>query len=287
MSASLIDGKALAKKIRQGLAARIKAVAERRGRGPVLCVASRAKADRAAAAYRNSQKKACAEAGIGWTTVAADWTSAEQLLEALKKCDCDGVILDLPLDPAVDVDKLLAGLPPELDVEGATPYNFGRLLEAKTYAEVQRHGLIAPCTALAVAELIRSTNVPLAGKRAVVLGRSNIVGKPAAHLLSCLDLTVTLCHSKTRGLAELVGQADVVVAAMGKAALVKADWVKPGAVVVDAGINEAGGKLCGDVEPAAAERAAFLTPVPGGVGPVTTATLLANLVLLAERRNTR
>ena len=199
-----------------------------------------------------------------------------------EKDDFDGVLLDLPLPVLTSMICLPACRP--RDAEGVSHVNFGRLFQAKTFSEIASAGLMAPCTALAVVELLRSSGVPLAGKTAVVLGRSNIVGKPAAHLLTCLDMTVTLCHSKTPDLARKAAQADVLVSAMGKARLVKADWIKSGAVVIDAGINALDGKLCGDVDPKAVERAGYMTPVPGGVGPVTTAMLLANVVSLAERR---
>ncbi|MBI3551879.1 MAG: bifunctional 5,10-methylenetetrahydrofolate dehydrogenase/5,10-methenyltetrahydrofolate cyclohydrolase [Elusimicrobia bacterium] len=285
MSAAVLDGSALARKIRQELAPRAAALAKKLGRKPALAIVSSARPDRATLSYRQSQKKACEEVGIWWETLARDWKSADEILAALKDGKpFEGAILDLPLNDGVDVERLLARLPPESDVEGVTPFNFGRLFEIKAYAEIQRRRLVAPCTALAVAELLRETRAPLSGKNAVVLGRSNIVGKPAAHLLSCLDLTVTLCHSKTRDLAELVKRADVVVAAMGKPKSVRASWIKPGAIVIDAGVSEEDGALCGDVEAGAAEKAGWLTPTVGGVGPVTTAMLLSNSVLLAERK---
>lgn len=284
MSAAILDGAALAQTIKESLRPRIAAVEKRLGRPPGLLVVASETPDRASKAYRHSQMKAALSLGIHAFEYAAAAHSAKDLLSLiLQKPQYDGVVFDLPL-PGVEIDALLAALPPERDAEGASPFNFGKLFEIKRYDELQARGLVAPCTALAVAELLRSSNAPLAGKTAVVLGRSNIVGKPAAHLLTCLDLTVTLCHSRTRDLQKIVAQADVVVAAMGKAKMVGADWIKPGAIVIDAGINAEGKTLVGDVDPAAAARASFYTPVPGGVGPVTTAMLLANTVALAERR---
>lgn len=283
MSAAVLDGKALAKSITDSLKPRAAALGKRLGRPPGLLIVASEGPDRASAAYRQSQMKAASALGFHVFEYAAARHRAKDLLSVIRqKPQYDGVVLDLPL-PGVDMDALLALLPPERDAEGAAPANFGRLWELKRYDELQERGLVAPCTALAVAELLRASQAPLAGKTAVVLGRSNIVGKPAAHLLTCLDLTVTLCHSKTRDLAKVVAQADVVVAAMGKPKMVKADWIKPGAIVIDAGINADGKKLVGDVDPAAAGRASFYTPVPGGVGPVTTAMLLANTLALAER----
>lgn len=284
MSAKLIDGKALARKIHASLKTRVIALKSGPAEPKLLVITSR-QPDQAAQSYGASQKKAFADVGVALAFQRGDWKDARGVLQAVETGRKPGicVLFDLPLDPAVDVEELVSLLPPELDAEGVAPFNVGRLCEVKSYAEIKERSLIVPCTASAVAELILATGAPLSGKRAAVLGRSNIVGKPAAHLLTCLDMTVTVCHSKTADLPAVVREADVVVAAMGKPKLVKPDWIKPGAVVVDAGINMEGGKLCGDVDPACAERAGHLSPVPGGVGPVTTAMLLANTVLLAER----
>lgn len=279
MSAQLLDGKKLAKTITESLRERVEAVRKRRGRAPGLLIVGGG--DAAADSYAGQQIKACKALGLAVQETRA--LDAFSIVSELDRRGLDAFLLQQPLPESVDSETLLAALPPSRDAEGATPFNFGKLFEMKRYDEVFARKLVAPCTALAIAELLRATNLPLAGKTAVVLGRSNIVGKPAAHLLSCLDLTVTLCHSKTRDLAALVSKADVVVAAIGKAKLVKADWIKEGAVVLDAGTNQEGKGFVGDVDPAAAERAAFYTPVPGGVGPVTTAMLLANTVALAER----
>jgi methylenetetrahydrofolate dehydrogenase (NADP+)/methenyltetrahydrofolate cyclohydrolase len=284
VSAALLDGKKLAQAIAASLAPRVAAVKAARGAPPTLAIVAAQSEERDAVSYRKAQQKACESAGLGCVVLARPWTSAAEVLAALhEERGADAVIIDRPLPPAVDLEDLYDALPPSRDAEGAAPASLGKLFALKHYDDLRAQRLPAPCTALAIAELLRSTHAPLAGKTAVVLGRSNIVGKPAAHLLSCLDLTVTLCHSRTRELPRLVEQADVVVAALGRAGAVKASWIKPGAIVIDAGINADGGKLVGDVEPAAAERAGHYTPVPGGVGPVTTAMLLANTVALAER----
>lgn len=283
MSAVPLDGKALAATIKKGLGPRIAAVAARRGRAPGLLVVASGH-DRASSAYFRSQQKACVDRGLRWDIIESEWGSARELLDAVaERAEFDAVILDRPLPPSVHLGRLFDGLPPSRDAEGVTADSLGRLYACRTYAEFEASRLAAPCTAVAIAELLRSAKVRLPGMTAVVLGRSNIVGKPAAHLLSCLDLTVTLCHSKSDDLPGIVSRADVVVAAMGKARFVKPDWLKPGAIVLDAGINADGDGLVGDVEPAAYERASLYTPVPGGVGPVTTAVLLANTVALAER----
>lgn len=284
MSAVLLDGKKLAAEIVAALGPRIAAVKQARGAPPTLAIVAAQTEEPDAVSYRKAQQKACERAGLGCVLLARPWTSAAEIARALEaERGADAVIVDRPLAPSVDLEALYDALPPARDAEGAAPASLGKLFALKHYDDLRAQRLPAPCTALAVAELVRSARLPLAGLRAVVLGRSNIVGKPAAHLLSCLDLTVTLCHSKTSDLPSLVAKADVVVAALGQAGVVKAGWIKPGAVVVDAGINAVGGKLTGDVEPAAADRAGFYTPVPGGVGPVTTAMLLSNTVGLAER----
>lgn len=288
MSAVLLDGKALAKKIRLSLLPRLEKLKKARGRAPALAIVS-GPADPAAQAYARAKLKAFKESGLkakvhslsAW----AGLNEALKLIKALARdAGVDAITVDLPLPKQMKPSALFEALPESKDAEGVTPGNFGRLFQAKTFEEIESGGLIVPCTARAVAELLRETRAPLAGKTAVVLGRSNILGKPAAHLLSALNLTVTVCHSRTQDLEGEVRRADVVVAAMGKARLIKGSWIKKDAIVIDAGINQDGKTLCGDVEfEEARKTAAYITPVPGGVGPVTTAMLLANTVLLAER----
>ena len=176
-------------------------------------------------------------------------------------------------------------IPAEKDVEGVTAQSMGRLYAQKTWEGVKKAEVLVPCTANAIAHLVLEAGLPVSGRHAVVVGRSTIVGRPTAHLLSTMDATVTLCHSRTRGLERHVASADILVCALGRPGFVKGSWVKPGAVVADAGITAEGGQLLGDVEAGpAAERAAWLTPVPGGVGPLTVTFLLYNTVLAAERR---
>lgn len=287
MSAALIDGAALARRVRESLAPRVAAVQKARKAPPKLAIIAWPE-DPAGEAYRQAQAKAAKEAGLeAAVTLFTPWTAQAEALKAVKAlaadASVDGIIVDLPLPKHIKEAELRAALPPEKDAEGMTPANFGRLFQCKSYEEARE--LPLPCTALAVAELLRETRASLPGKKAVVVGRSAIVGKPAAHLLTCLDLTVSLCHSKTLGLKDEIAQADVVVACLGKAQAVKGAWIKEGAIVIDAGINPKDGAVVGDVEFAAAkERAGWITPVPGGVGPVTAALLLHNTVLLAERR---
>jgi methylenetetrahydrofolate dehydrogenase (NADP+)/methenyltetrahydrofolate cyclohydrolase len=289
MSAVRLDGGALGRKIRQSLVSRAAAMRKTLGREVKLAVVT-SHPDASAEAYLQVKLKACHEIGIATSVEALSAsTSQKELLGTIgllsQDKSVDAVIVELPLPRQIDTIAALAALPPSKDAEGLHPENYGRLYAARTYEDIQARKLVAPCTALAVAELLRETRAPLAGKRAVVLGRSNILGKPAAHLLSCLNLTVTLCHSQTLSIEDEVRRADVVVACIGKPRHVKGSWIKKGAIVIDAGVNHDEAGLCGDVEFVEAEKVAgFITPVPGGVGPVTTAMLLANTVLLAEKK---
>jgi methylenetetrahydrofolate dehydrogenase (NADP+)/methenyltetrahydrofolate cyclohydrolase len=187
----------------------------------------------------------------------------------------------MPLPSAIDSSLVLERIDPDKDVDGFHPYNVGRLVTGSP--------TFVACTAAGVLEMLDRANVPLKGKHAVVVGRSNIVGKPVAHLLLARHCTVTICHSRTEDLASVVRQGDIVVAAVGRAAIIKGDWIKPGAAVIDVGTNRtAEGKLVGDVDfEAAAERASAISPVPGGVGPMTIAMLMVNTVRSAELRAAR
>ena len=212
--------------------------------------------------------------------LAASTEQAELLAlvrELGRRRDVHGILVQLPLPPPLDARAVIETLPPEKDVDGLHPVNQGRLLAGEP-------GL-RPCTPLGVLRLIDETGVALKGAHAVVVGRSLLVGKPVALLLLERHATVTVCHSRTVDLGAEVGRADVLVAATGQAGLVRGVWIRPGAVVIDVGMNRGpDGKLCGDVEFAAAcERAAHITPVPGGVGPMTVAMLLANTVSAAEQ----
>lgn len=277
MSALSLDGKKLAARIQKDLAQRAAAFKKARGRAPKLTVVTGEGS--AESSYMLALIKAAAATGVE-ADLHDDKSQnpASQARRLAADPTVDAVLIDRP--GAADA---AFAIPPSKDAEGLTPENYGRLFLVKKFSELAERGVIAPCTALAVAELLRSTEVPLAGKRAAVIGRSSILGRPAAHLLSTLGLTVTLCHSETRDLAEEISRADVVAACIGKPRMIQGAWIKKGSIVIDAGINMVAGKLCGDVEASAAERAAYLTPVPGGVGPVTTAMLLANTLTLAER----
>jgi methylenetetrahydrofolate dehydrogenase (NADP+)/methenyltetrahydrofolate cyclohydrolase len=281
MAAKVLDGKALAARIRAGLAEEAKALSAR-GVQPGLAVVLVGE-DPASQIYVRNKTKACAEAGIRTFDhkLPAD-TSEPALLELVRKLNADpnvdGILVQQPLPKQIDGNKVLLAISPAKDVDGFHPDNLGRLLMGKPR--------FIACTPYGVLKMIEEAGVDIAGKSAVVLGRSNIVGKPMAVLLTARDATVTVCHSKTRDLPGIVRGADIVVAAIGKAELVRGDWIKPGAVVIDVGTNRLdSGKLVGDVEfAAAAERAGAISPVPGGVGPMTITMLMANTLESARQR---
>jgi methylenetetrahydrofolate dehydrogenase (NADP+)/methenyltetrahydrofolate cyclohydrolase len=275
-----IDGKAVAAAVRREVRERVARLAEA-GVVPGLATVLVGD-DPASHVYVGNKEKACLEVGMrsfGQRLPAA--TKPEELLALIatlaRNPAVHGILVQLPLPRQLDAQAAIAALPPEKDVDGLHPLNQGRLLAGQP-------GL-RPCTPLGVMRLLDECGVTLQGARAVVVGRSVLVGKPLALLLLERHATVTMCHSRTAGLDEEVRRADVVVAATGQAGLVKGAWIKPGAVVIDVGMNRGpDGKLCGDVEFAAArERAGRITPVPGGVGPMTVAMLLANTVTAAER----
>jgi len=275
-----IDGKAVAAVVRAEVRERVVRLAAR-GIVPGLA-AVLVGDDPASLVYVGNKEKACEQVGIRSLRHRLPASTSETELVALVRrlghdADVHGILVQLPLPAPLRGQVVIEALAPEKDVDGLHPVNQGRLLA----------GLpgLRPCTPLGVLRLLDTTGVALAGARAVVVGRSVLVGKPVAFLLLERHATVTLCHSRTADLAGEVGRADVVIAATGQPALVRGEWIRPGAVVIDVGINRgADGRLCGDVEfePARA-RAASITPVPGGVGPMTVAMLLANTVTAAEQ----
>jgi methylenetetrahydrofolate dehydrogenase (NADP+)/methenyltetrahydrofolate cyclohydrolase len=275
-----IDGKAVAAAVRAEVRARVASLAAH-GIVPGLATVLVGD-DPASHLYVGSKEKACAEVGIRsfGHRLPAGIAQAELLgvvRELGRRDDVHGILVQLPLPRPLDAQAVIEALPPEKDVDGLHPVSQGHLLAGQP-------GL-RPCTPLGVMRLLDETGTRIQGARAVVVGRSLLVGKPLALLLLERHATVTLCHSRTADLAAEIGRGDIVVAAAGQAALVRGAWIRPGAVVIDVGMNRgADGKLCGDVEFAAArERAAYITPVPGGVGPLTVAMLLANTVTAAER----
>ncbi len=281
MTATLLDGKALAKKVRARVAERAANVT-RAARAPGLVVVLVGD-DQASQVYVRNKGKAAKKAGFEARTVRLPAATGQaELLALVDQLNgdgaVDGILIQLPLPKGLDAGEVVARLDPTKDVDGLGPANVAALWTGEP-------GL-RPCTPLGCMELLDHAGVDPGGRRAVVLGRSILVGKPVAALLLARNATVTIAHSRTRDLPELCREADILVAAVGRAGLVKGDWVRPGACVLDVGINRGeDGKLCGDVdfEPAR-ERAGSITPVPGGVGPMTIAMLLSNTVTAAERR---
>ena len=282
MTAKILDGKAVAAKERARSAARAADFISKYGRAPGLAVVKVGE-DPASAVYVRNKRKACEECGI--TSFAHDLpvtTTREDLLKLIRALNADdrvdGILLQLPLPKGLDSTEIMDTIDPAKDVDGFHPTNTGLLAQ-------KRPGL-RPCTPWGVIRLAQEYKLDLVGLRACVVGASNIVGRPMALELLLARSTVTVCHTGTRDLRGEVERADLVVAAVGKAAYVSGEWIREGAIVFDVGINRgADGKLCGDVEfAAAAQRAAWITPVPGGVGPMTIAMLLSNTVDAALAR---
>lgn len=280
MTAQLIDGKAIAASLRQQIAHR---VAERRQQGlrapglAVILVGS----DPASQVYVSHKRKDCEE--VGFVSQAYDLpatTGQDELMALIDRLNdepsIDGILVQLPLPEHLDASLLLERIRPDKDVDGFHPYNIGRLM--------QRKPALRPCTPAGVITLLDSVDTPYKGQHAVIVGASNIVGRPMTMELLLKGATVTICHRFTDNLEKFVREADILIAAVGKPGLIKGEWVKPGATVIDVGINRMeDGKLRGDVDFAAAsERAAYITPVPGGVGPMTIATLLQNTLYAAN-----
>jgi methylenetetrahydrofolate dehydrogenase (NADP+)/methenyltetrahydrofolate cyclohydrolase len=287
MSAALIDGKAFAAKLRERVAAAVPAFVDAAARPPGLAVVLVGE-DPASQVYVRNKGKATREAGMAsFEHRLPDTTSEGELLALVARLNADetvdGILVQLPLPAAIDDKKVIEAIDPAKDVDGFHPVNAGRLAVGET-------GLV-PCTPLGCLMLLKDRLGDLSGLDAVVIGRSNIVGKPMAQLLLAENCTVTVAHSRTRDLSEAVRRADIVVAAVGRAEMVKAEWLKPGAAVIDVGINrvpaaEAGKtRLVGDVDFAGASAVAgAITPVPGGVGPMTIAVLLRNTLVAAHAR---
>jgi len=284
MSARLIDGRALASSILADARRVALAAKRRRGRAPRLAVVTASGG--AAGSYLKATLRACESAGVEAAvhrlSVGPRTKTLGLLAEITGDAAVDAVLIETPYPRGLSAADIASAIPVAKDVEGLTPETYGRLFLAKSWAEAAEHA--GPCTAVALTRLARASKAPLAGRRAVVIGRSATVGRPAAHLLSTLDLTVTLAHSRTRNLAALCREADVLVAAAGMPGLVKESWIKRGALVLDAGVHLVRGKLVGDAAAGAARRAGMITPVPGGVGPVTTAVAVLHAARLAASR---
>jgi methylenetetrahydrofolate dehydrogenase (NADP+)/methenyltetrahydrofolate cyclohydrolase len=274
MAATLMDGKALAARVRADVAREVAELDRPVGLATVLVGE-----DPASAIYVSNKEKACVEAGIeAFHHGPSAGISQEELVGLIAELNADervtGILVQLPLPPQIDDDLVIRSIDPVKDVDGFHPINAGFLLLGRP--------TLPPATPAGILELLREYEIELQGADAVVVGRSNIVGKPISLLLLAEHATVTITHSRTTNLAERVRAADVVVAAVGRAAMITAEMVKPGATVIDVGINRVDGKVVGDVAPDVADVAGHLTPVPGGVGPMTIAMLLRNTVRAAR-----
>lgn len=284
MTAQNIDGKLISQTVRSEVAARVKARVEAGLRAPGLAVVLVGE-DPASQVYVGSKRKACNEVGFISKSYDLPATASEkELLELVDKLnnddEIDGILVQLPLPAGIDTTKVLERILPEKDVDGFHPYNVGRL--------AQRIPKLRSCTPKGIITLLDRYNIELRGKHAVVVGASNIVGRPMTLELLLAGCTTTTCHRFTTDLESFVKQADVVVVAVGKPNFIPGSWIKRGAVVVDVGINRLdSGELVGDVEYSAAkEHASYITPVPGGVGPMTVASLIENTMIACEQYHT-
>ena len=280
MPAHIIDGKAVAQRVTDEVRANVAAHVAAGGVAPGLAVVLVGENAASQVYVRNKRKTTEA---VGMRSFAHDLpatASEAQVLALVDRLNADpsvnGILVQLPLPKHIDPERVIERIDPKKDVDGFHPYNIGRL--------VLKMPMLRPCTPYGCMRLLQETGQDLVGMHAVVIGQSNIVGRPMALELLMARCTVTICHSATRDLPGIVRQGDIVVAGVGKAKFVPGDWIKPGAIVIDVGINRMdGGKLCGDVDFAqAAEVAGWITPVPGGVGPMTIATLLANTLRAAQ-----
>lgn len=280
-TAKILDGKAIATQIRQHIKTKIDKRLLEGLRAPGLAVIMVGE-DPASQIYVHNKRKACQEVGI--ISMAYDLpvqTTETELMTLIDELNensaIDGILLQLPLPAHIDPNSILERIAPDKDVDGFHPYNLGRL--------AQRRPLLRPCTPLGIITMMETAGITLPGLDAVVVGASNIVGRPMALELLLKKATVTVCHRFTKNLPEQIARADLLVVAIGKPHFIQTDWIKPGAIVIDVGMNRlANGKLCGDVDFATAKnKASWITPVPGGVGPMTIAILLQNTWYAAEQ----
>ena len=276
MSAVIMDGKKLAKQTKDGIATQIKQSNKKLGLGTILVGD-----DPGSLAYVEGKHSDCAEVGINSIRVELPKTASEQeIIKAVNdlnnNLECTGFIVQLPLPKSVNAEKVLLAIDPKKDADGLNPVNLGSL--------VLSANKVIPCTPKAILALLNEYKIKLSGSKVLIIGRGTTVGRPLSILLSQkpIDATITLAHSATNNLMDLIKEADVLVVAIGVAHFIKPNMVKPGCTVVDVGITREDGKLLGDVDPAVAQVAAYFTPTPGGVGPMTRAMLLSNLLELAK-----
>ena len=282
MSAKILNGTELAKKVRAGLKIEVEEL-KRQGIFPGLAVVLVGE-DPASKVYVGRKKKACEELGINsYEHLLDEGTTEKQLLELVEHLNgedgVNGILVQLPLPLHIDDDKIIMAINPEKDVDAFHPINVGRIMTGSS--------VFVPCTPAGVMELLKENDTDVTGKECVIVGRSNIVGKPQAMLLLAANGTVTICHSRTRNLEEVCRRADILVSAIGKPGFIRGSFIKPGAVVIDVGTNRLeNGKLVGDVDfGEACEIASAITPVPGGVGPMTITMLMQNTITAARLQN--
>ncbi len=280
--AILIDGKAVAAKIKNEIAAEVKTIVASGKRPPCLAVIL-AGDDKASEVYVRNKHKDCLE--VGFKSLQLNFEASiteEELLNVVSSLasddSVDGILCQLPLPKGIDKDKILAAIPYSKDVDAFNPYNAGLIMQGKP--------MFAPCTPAGVVRLLDEYGIDIEGKECVIIGRSDIVGKPLSMLLTARSATVTVCHTRTKDLAFHTKRADIIIAAAGRQGLVTGDMISDGAVVIDVGINRnSEGKLCGDCDfESCAEKASFITPVPGGVGPMTRAMLMQNTLTAYKNR---
>jgi methylenetetrahydrofolate dehydrogenase (NADP+)/methenyltetrahydrofolate cyclohydrolase len=277
MSAQILDGKAVAQKIKLDIAAQVKSLSRQPGLGTILVGD-----DPGSVSYVAGKHRDCAEVGIASIRIDLPATASEsEILQAVaqlnNEANCTGFIVQLPLPKGVDAQKVLTTVDPSKDADGLHPFNLGNLVLDKPS--------ITPCTPKAILALLTEYKIDLAGKNVLIIGRGTTVGRPLSILLSqkLANATVTLAHTATKNLAELIKSADVIIAAIGKAHFIKPEMIKNGAVVIDVGITRTDAGLFGDVDPKVKEFASYFAPMPGGVGPMTRAMLLTNLLELASK----
>lgn len=280
--AHIINGKEISADLKSRIAEETKLMKENTGKVPGLAVIIVGE-DPASKVYVSNKEKACEAVGFYSEKIALkENTTEEELLKIIERLNADtkinGILCQLPLPKHINEKTVINAISPEKDVDAFHPVNVGKIMIGDFD--------FLPCTPAGIMEMLRYENIDTVGKRCVVIGRSNIVGKPMAMLMLHKNATVTVCHSKTVNLKEICREADILVAAVGKANFVTADMVKPGAVVIDVGMNRVDGKLCGDVAYSEVEPiASAITPVPGGVGPMTIATLMQNTLTAAKKQN--
>lgn len=285
----IINGKEISKKIREELKERVEKI-NAKGNGVPALATILVGENPASKVYIASKIKACGEVGIKSVHHSLPATaSQEEIISLIQKLNKDkevsGILLQLPLPEGQNAEKCINAISPDKDVDGLHPYNAGMLTLVKSWQEILNQKLLVSCTPMGVIYLLKYSDIDIKGKNAVVIGRSNLVGKPVSMLMLANNATVTMAHSATKNLQEITKTADIVIAAIGKAGFVNKDFIKQGATVIDVGINRCGDKLCGDVDfESVKDMDINITPVPGGVGPMTITMLLHNTILAFERQ---